>query len=122
MPEPPLVIAADADPAVNRLLGDTLTRAGYAVRHLDGPWAVTAAPGPGVGLIVVGGSGRGATAAGVARRLRLGGDRTPVLILTNGADLDAAALAVAGPAVRTLHKPFRPAELADAAGGLLGGA
>lgn len=121
MPDRPRCVAADADPAVNRLLAEVLARAGFDARHLAGPWELAATPLDGVALVVLGGSGGGVTAAEVARALRAAGDRTPVVILVNSPDPAAAALAAADPAVRLVEKPFVPADLAAAVAALSGG-
>lgn len=113
MPDRPHVLVADADPLVSASLTETLAGAGHAVSTAGGPGEVSAVPA-GVGLVVVGGVGDGVTAAEAARAVRRGGDQTPVLILTDGPDPAAAALAAADPSVRTLPKPFTTADLTAA--------
>lgn len=115
------IIVADADRAVNRYAVAVLARAAGEVRHLAGPWEVAGAACPDTVLVVVGGSGNGVSAAGVVRALRGRGLTTPAVVLTNGSDPEASALARDDPAVRVLVKPFSPGDLARVAGELTGG-
>ncbi|HYH63455.1 MAG TPA: hypothetical protein VD866_02040 [Urbifossiella sp.] len=117
MPGRPLCVAADADPQVNRFVATVLTCAGFDVHSLTGPWELAAAHLDGVALVVLGGRGRGVTAADAARTLRAAGG-PPVVILTNGDDPAAAALADGDAGVRAVAKPFTPAELGAAAAAL----
>jgi DNA-binding NtrC family response regulator len=121
MPDRPRCVAADADPAVNRLLAVVLARAGFEVGHLAGAWEAAAADLGGVALVVLGGRGHGVSAADAAPALRAAGGRTPVVILVNRPDPAAAALAAADPAVRLVEKPFLPADLTAVVADLLGG-
>ncbi|HYH67402.1 MAG TPA: hypothetical protein VD866_22075 [Urbifossiella sp.] len=120
MPGRPLCVAADADPSINRFVATVLARAGFDVRPLAGPWEVAATPLGGVALVVLGGRGRGVSAADAARALRAAGHRTPVVVLVNSPDPAAAALAAADPAVRLVEKPFTPTEFEAAVGALVG--
>jgi DNA-binding NtrC family response regulator len=117
---PDLTLVADADPGVNALVAHVLARAGYAVRRLPGPGAVTPAAAARCPLVVLGGGRSGARAVAAAAGLRQAGVGTPVLILANGHDPDAAGLAETDPTVRVLHKPVLPAKLADVVRELLG--
>ncbi|HYH66002.1 MAG TPA: hypothetical protein VD866_14995 [Urbifossiella sp.] len=120
MPSPPVCVAADADPAVRALLVTVLSRAGFDVRPLAGPWELGTAPLDGVALMVLGGRGHGVSPADAARDLRAAGNPTPVVILVNLPDPGATSLAAADPTVRLVAKPFLPADLTAAVAGLLG--
>ncbi|HYH66457.1 MAG TPA: hypothetical protein VD866_17320 [Urbifossiella sp.] len=120
MPHAPVSVVADADPAVNLLIVAVLSREGYDVRRLAGPWELGGAPLENVALVVLGGRGRGVRASDAARALRAAGNATPLILLVNSPDPAAATLAAADPTVRTLDKPFRAADLAALAAELLG--
>ena len=122
MPEPPDVLAAEADPAVNQLVAVVLGRAGFRVGRVSDPSAVAAALTPEVQLVVLGGCGGGVCAAAVAADLRARGATTPLLILSGQSNPEADAVAAADPTVLVLHKPFRPADLTSAALTLIDGA
>jgi len=119
MTAPRVCVAADADPAVNHFITTVLRRAGYEVRRLAGPWQVSGASLAGVSLVLLGGRGYTVTPASVARGLREGGNRTPIVILLNSADADALTLTWDDSTVRLLQKPFPTAELLTVAADLL---
>lgn len=115
MPHRPLALAADAAPSVNDLISLTLTQAGFWVVTVPGPDAIDGRLTADVRLVVLAATEFGESAAGIAAALRGRADRPAVVVLANGYDPAADALAGSDPGVRVVHKPFRPTELVDAA-------
>jgi len=115
MPHRPLALAADPDPAVNDLVTLTLTRGGFQVQKLPGPDTVGAAVTAEARLVVLASWNPGGSAAGPGAAVRAHDARPAVVILANGDDPAADALAAADPGVRVVHKPFLPTELLTAA-------
>ncbi|HYH67529.1 MAG TPA: hypothetical protein VD866_22725 [Urbifossiella sp.] len=120
MPDRPLALAADAAPSVNDLIGLTLTRAGFRVVTVPGPDAIDRHLTAAVRVVVLAATEPGESAAQAVAALRGRAARPAVVVLANGDDPAANALAAADPGVRVVHKPFRPTELVDAARQLVG--
>jgi DNA-binding response OmpR family regulator len=120
MPHRPLALAADAVSSVNDLVALTLTRAGFRVTKAAGPDAIDEHLTADVRLVVLAASRAGESAAELAAAVRARAAPAAVVVLANGNDPAADALAAADPGVRVLHKPFRPTELVAVAQELVG--
>jgi two-component system response regulator MprA len=106
------VLIVDDEPALRSALARALRRAGHDVELAgDGRHALDAVAGSRPDAVVLDVSMPGLDGVEVCRRMRAGGDRTPVLMLTARDAIDARVAGLDAGADDYLVKPFAPGEL-----------
>lgn len=106
------ILVVEDDPSIALLLEDDLKLEGYEVSVArDGDVAVTVARGGGVDLILLDVMLPRKSGFEVCRELRLGGVRTPIIMLTAKAQEAEKVMGLEAGADDYVTKPFSPAEL-----------
>lgn len=112
MTDRPELLLADDEPAITNQLGPFLERAGFRVLiAADGRRALDLAAAHGPALLVLDVMMPLLDGREVLRRLRQGGDWTPVILLTQVGNSTERAMALEEGADDYLNKPFDPHEL-----------
>jgi two-component system response regulator MprA len=112
MAEPTRILVVDDEPAVQQALGRALSLERYEVAHAaDGLQALERLAGNAYEAIVLDISMPRLDGLEVCRRLRAGGDRTPVLMLTARGEIDDRVAGLDAGADDYLVKPFALREL-----------
>jgi len=111
-PKPARILVVDDDPELRSLLQRFLSEHGFAVRAVDGGRAMdTALQREPADVIVLDLMMPGEDGLAVLRRLRAGGERVPVIMLTARGDPVDRVLGLEMGADDYLGKPFLPREL-----------
>jgi len=109
------ILVVDADPTVQRALGNALTQAGYqAVALTDGPEALRMARSERPALVLIAASLPGVDGFTIVSRLRMEdgpSTHTPVILLLAENEAEHRGKALRSGADDYLIKPFHPAEL-----------
>jgi two-component system response regulator MprA len=112
MPERPQILVVDDEPAVRQALSRALSLEHYGVAlAADGVIALEMLAGERFDVIVLDVSMPGISGIEVCRRLRVAGDRTPVLMLTARDSIDDRVAGLDAGADDYLVKPFALREL-----------
>ena len=112
MAEPTRILVVDDEPAVQHALERALTREHYEVAHAtDGVYALERLGAEAYEAIILDVSMPRLDGLEVCRRLRHGGDRTPVLMLTARGEIDDRVAGLDAGADDYMVKPFALREL-----------
>jgi pilus assembly protein CpaE len=112
---PVRILVVDADPTVQRALGNALSQAGFEVTSSgEGPEALRLARSDRPALVLIAANLPGVDGFTVVSRLRMEdgpSTHTPVILLLPESDAEARSKALRSGADDYLTKPFHPAEL-----------